>query len=83
MVWEDGEFIVMVVGSNTRKDFHVNEGEEFFYQLEGDITLKVQDGGKIVDVPIREGEIFLLPARVPHSPRRPDGTIGVVVEKKR
>ena len=83
VVWEDGEFIVMVVGSNTRKDFHVNEGEEFFYQLEGDITLKVQDGGKIVDVPIREGEIFLLPARVPHSPRRPDGTIGLVVEKKR
>lgn len=83
MVWEDGEFIVMVVGSNTRKDFHVNEGEEFFYQVEGDIVLKVQDDGKIVDVPIREGEIFLLPARVPHSPRRPDGSVGMVVEKKR
>ena len=46
MVWEDADFIIMVVGSNTRKDFHVNEGEEFFYQVEGDIVLKVQDDGK-------------------------------------
>src|ERR671937_3214835 len=70
-IWEgDRDFMVTVVGGpNARTDFHVNEGEEFFYQLEGDITLKVQDGGQIVDVPIREGEIFLLPARVPHSPR--------------
>lgn len=83
MVWEDAETIVMVVGSNTRKDFHVNEGEEFFYQVEGDMTLKVQDGGKIVDIPIRQGEIFLLPPRVPHSPRRPENTVGLVIEKKR
>ena len=52
LVWEDAEFIIMVVGSNTRKDFHVNEGEEFFYQVEGDMTLKVQDDGKIVDVTV-------------------------------
>lgn len=83
MVWQDAEFIVMVVGSNTRKDYHVNDGEEFFYQLEGDMTLKVVDEGKVTDIPIREGEIFLLPPRVPHSPRRPDGTIGLVLEKKR
>jgi 3-hydroxyanthranilate 3,4-dioxygenase len=83
MVWEDADFIIMVVGSNTRKDFHVNEGEEFFYQLEGDMTLKIHDVGKVVDIPIREGEIFLLPPKVPHSPRRPANTVGLVVETKR
>jgi 3-hydroxyanthranilate 3,4-dioxygenase len=83
MVWEDADFIVMVVGPNTRRDYHVNDGEEFFYQVEGDIVLKVQDAGKIVDIPIRRGEIFLLPARVPHSPRRPDNTVGLVIERKR
>ena len=83
MVWQDADTIVMVVGSNTRKDYHVNEGEEFFYQVEGDIVLKVQDRGKIVDIPIRQGEIFLLPPRVPHSPRRPANTAGLVIEQKR
>ncbi len=78
------DFIVMVVsGPNARKDYHFNEGEEFFYQLEGDILLKVFIDGGPVDVPIREGEIFLLPPRIPHSPRRPDGTIGLVVQKVR
>ena len=83
MVWEDSDFIIMVVGSNTRRDFHVNEGEEFFHQIEGDIVLKVQDEGKIVDIPIKQGEIFLLPPRVPHSPRRPENTVGLVIEQKR
>lgn len=83
LVWENADFIVMAVGANTRRDFHVNDGEEFFYQIEGDIILKVQDEGKIVDIPIKQGEIFLLPPRVPHSPRRPENTVGLVVEKKR
>ncbi len=85
MVFEDAEdFIVMVVGGpNSRKDFHYNEGEEFFFQLEGDITLRVIDEGKPVDIPIREGEIFLLPPKVPHSPQRPANTVGLVVERKR
>ena len=83
-VFENAEFIVMVVGGpNARKDYHYNEGEEFFYQLEGDITLKVMDSGVPRDIAIREGEIFLLPARVPHSPQRPSGTIGLVIERKR
>lgn len=83
-VFENAEFIVMVVGGpNARKDYHYNEGEEFFYQLEGDITLKVMDDGVPRDIAIREGEIFLLPARVPHSPQRPAGTVGLVIERKR
>ncbi|MBM3980400.1 MAG: 3-hydroxyanthranilate 3,4-dioxygenase [Planctomycetes bacterium] len=83
LVFEDTDFIVMVVGSNTRRDFHVNEGEELFYQVEGNIVLKVQDGGAIRDIAINEGDMFLLPPRVPHSPRRPTGTVGLVIEKKR
>ncbi len=84
-VWEDTEFMVTVVGGpNSRTDYHIDEGEEFFYQLEGDIVVKTLDrNGTIVDVPIREGEIFLLPSRVPHSPRRPPKTIGLVIERKR
>ena len=77
-------FVVLVVGGpTTRTDYHFNESEEFYYQLEGDIILKVMHEGKPVDIPIREGEIFLLPPRVPHSPRRPANTLGLVVEKVR
>ncbi|MCS6991069.1 MAG: 3-hydroxyanthranilate 3,4-dioxygenase [Chitinophagales bacterium] len=74
-------FIVMVVGGpNARKDYHYNETEEFFYQLEGDIVVKIIEDGKFVDIPIKEGEIFLLPPRVPHSPQRGPNTIGLVME---
>jgi len=84
VVYEDGDFIIMVVGGpNSRKDYHVDPVEEFFYQLEGDMILKIMDGGKRVDVPIKEGEIFLLPKNVPHSPQRFENTIGLVVEYKR
>jgi len=84
MIWKDREFIVMVVGGpNERQDFHYNEGEEFFYQLEGDITVKVYDENKIKEVTIKEGEIFLLPAKVPHNPIRPENTVGLVIEKRR
>ncbi len=84
MVWKDSEFLVMVVGGpNRRKDFHVEDGEEFFYQIEGDITVRVMEADGPRDIPIREGEIFLLPARVPHSPQRPANTVGMVIERVR
>jgi len=84
LVFRDSEFIIMVVGGpNSRKDFHVDPGEEFFYQLEGDMVLKTIQNGEHVDVPIREGDIFLLPPNMPHSPRRPANTIGLVIERTR
>jgi len=84
VVYRDTEFIVMVVGGpNSRKDYHFNESEEFFYQLEGNITVKIQEDGKAVDVPINEGDIFLLPPNVPHNPMRGANTIGLVMERKR
>jgi 3-hydroxyanthranilate 3,4-dioxygenase len=79
-----GDYIVMVVGGpNARKDYHYNETEELFFQLEGDILVKIQEDGKSVNVPIKVGEMFLLPAKVPHSPIRPEGSVGLVIEIKR
>lgn len=84
MVWKDTEFLIMVVGGpNCRKDFHIDPGEEFFYQVEGDIILRVMEEGKPRDISIREGEIFLLPSLVPHSPQRPENTVGLVIERQR
>jgi 3-hydroxyanthranilate 3,4-dioxygenase len=84
-VYKDaGDFIVMVVGGpNSRKDFHYNKTEELFYQLEGDVTVRIQEDGKIIDIPIKQGDMFLLPGGVPHSPQRGAGTVGLVIEKKR
>jgi 3-hydroxyanthranilate 3,4-dioxygenase len=84
LLYQDSELIVMAVGGpNSRKDFHHDPGEEFFLQLEGDIVLKTVQSGKIVDIPIRQGEVFLLPSELPHSPRRGPNTIGIVVERRR
>ena len=83
-VYEDTELIIMVVGGpNTRKDYHIDEGEEFFYQLEGGMVLRIMENGKPKDLAINEGEIFLLPPKVPHSPQRFENTVGLVVERKR
>jgi 3-hydroxyanthranilate 3,4-dioxygenase len=73
----------VVGGPNARKDYHVDPGQEFFYQLEGDMVLKTVQNGRFVDVPIREGEIFLLPSGVPHSPQRRANTVGLVIERQR
>jgi 3-hydroxyanthranilate 3,4-dioxygenase len=84
LLFEDAEFIVMAVGGpNARKDFHHDPGEELFYQLEGDIVLKLVRDGRPVEVPIRQGEMLLLPALMPHSPQRPAGSVGIVVERRR
>ena len=82
VIWRDGAFICMVVGGpNERSDFHYEEGPEFFYQIEGDMVLRVVENGRIRDVKIRE--IFLLPPRVPHSPQRKADTVGLVIERQR
>jgi 3-hydroxyanthranilate 3,4-dioxygenase len=82
---KNSDFIVMVVGGpNGRKDYHWEEGEELFYQLEGDIQVKIiNEQGQPEVIDIREGEMFLLPPRVPHSPQRPAGTVGLVLERHR
>jgi 3-hydroxyanthranilate 3,4-dioxygenase len=85
-VWEDGEMMVTVVGGpNQRRDYHDDPTEEFFYQLKGDIFLRlmVTPGKPPIEVPIKEGEIFLLPKRMRHSPQRQANTVGVVVEMPR
>ena len=80
----DGDFIVMIVGvPNARSDYHWDEGPEFFFQLEGEMVLKIQDSGIARDIPIRAGEVFYLPPRTPHSPQRMADSIGLVVERKR
>lgn len=80
----DADFIVMIVGGpNARTDYHYDEGPEFFHQIEGEMVLKVQDDGIARDIPIRAGEVFYLPPRVPHSPQRMAGSIGLVIERKR
>jgi 3-hydroxyanthranilate 3,4-dioxygenase len=80
----DGDFIIMIVGGpNARTDYHWDEGPEFFHQIEGEMVLKVQEDGRARDIPIRAGEIFYLPARVPHSPQRAADSIGLVIERKR
>ncbi len=83
-VFEDDDFIVMIVGGpNARDDYHVDEGPELFYQCEGDMLLRTMQDGVRVDIPIRQGEMLLLPPRVPHSPQRFADTVGLVIERKR
>ncbi len=83
LIW-NGDFMVMVVGGpNQRSDFHVNPGEELYYQVEGDIVLRVKEGEHVREIPIRQGELFLLPGGIPHSPQRPANTVGLVVEQRR
>jgi 3-hydroxyanthranilate 3,4-dioxygenase len=84
VVYKDSTFIVMVVGGpNSRTDFHVNQTDEFFYQLEGEMSLRTIKDGQFHDIPIKAGEIFMLPAKTAHSPQRFENSIGLVIEKTR
>src|SRR5512144_2148105 len=79
-VFEDGAMTVQVVGGpNERTDYHDDPVEEFFYQLKGDMVLKIADHGQFYDIPIREGDVFLLPPHVPHSPQRPEGSTLILI----
>lgn len=83
-VYEDQDFMIFVVGGpNARKDYHIDPSEEFFFQIEGDITLKIVEDGEFKDIVIKQGEIFLLPSHIPHSPQRGAHTVGLVIEHKR
>jgi 3-hydroxyanthranilate 3,4-dioxygenase len=85
-IWEDTDFMVTIVGGpNARTDYHDDPAEEFFYQIKGDMILRVMDleAKRPRDIPIREGEVFLLPPHTRHSPQRPAGSIGLVIERKR
>ena len=83
MIWNSGFMVMVVGGPNQRTDYHVNPTEELFYQVEGDIVLRVIEDGTPRDIPIRQGELFLLPPGVPHSPQRPANTVGLVIEQAR
>ncbi len=78
------DYIVMIVaGPNARKDYHYNETEELFYQLEGNITVKIQEDGVAKEMKLGPGDMYLHPAKVPHSPGREEGSIGLVIERVR
>jgi len=79
-----GDYIVMIVaGPNARKDYHFNETEELFYQLEGNIEVHIQEDGVKKTMKLGPGDMYLHPAKVPHSPVRHEGSIGLVIERKR
>ena len=86
-VWREADMIVMIVGGgNMRNDFHDDPREEFFFQLKGDMNLWIwqEHGTEPMEMPIREGEVYLLAPNVRHSPQRPDPeSVGLVVEYAR
>uniref|UniRef100_A0A914YB84 3-hydroxyanthranilate 3,4-dioxygenase n=1 Tax=Panagrolaimus superbus TaxID=310955 RepID=A0A914YB84_9BILA len=75
--------VFFIGGPNERKDYHLECGEEVFFQVEGGMILKVVEQGKHRDIEIKQGEIFLLPGKIEHSPQRSEGTIGNVIERER
>ena len=84
-IWQDADFIVTVVGGpNLRTDYHDDPLEEFFYQVRGNAWLSLWIDGKPERVDLKEGDIFLLPPHVRHSPQRPEtGSACLVIERQR
>lgn len=81
---EGTDYIVMIVaGPNARKDYHYNETEELFYQLEGNIVVRIQEDGQPREIKLGPGDMFLNPGKIPHSPVRSEGSIGLVIERVR
>ena len=81
---DSGDYIVMIVaGPNARKDYHYNETEELFYQLEGNIKVVIQENGERKEMEMKAGDMYLHPAKTPHSPIRSENSIGLVIERKR
>lgn len=70
-------------GPNTREDYHLDLGSEFFFQMKGNMELPTIQQGKRKLVKINQGQVYLLPSRIPHSPQRQVDTFGLVVERKR
>nr|WP_103105829.1 3-hydroxyanthranilate 3,4-dioxygenase [Brevibacillus reuszeri] len=85
VIWKDAELMVQVIGGpNKRRDFHVDPSEEIFYQLQGDCYVEIINReGKREVITVKEGEMFLLPPDVPHSPHRVADTLGIVIERNR
>lgn len=83
-VFAQDDFMTTVVGGpNKRTDYHINQTEELFFQLKGEMQLGLQVDGKVEVVTIGEGQIYLLPAHVPHAPMRGENTVGLIVERIR
>lgn len=76
-------FVMIIAGPNARNDFHITRSEEFFYQIQGDVSVLTREGGRTVEHRIREGEVFFIPPNVPHAPQRGPNTLGLVVERER
>src|SRR5436305_12065474 len=75
-LYDGRDFFVMVIkGPNARNDFHLVDSEEYFYQLKGDIKVRIRQGDRIVDHIVHEGETFFVPSNVPHSPQRQCGRL--------
>jgi 3-hydroxyanthranilate 3,4-dioxygenase len=84
VIWQDSDFIAFVTrGPNRRKDFHINPGDEIFYQLEGELNLHYLNQNQHELAVLRAGDLFLMPRNVPHSPRRADGSWTFVIERRR
>jgi 3-hydroxyanthranilate 3,4-dioxygenase len=76
-------FVMLIAGPNARNDFHMTNSEEFFMQLQGDVSIRVRDAHGLRDIPLREGEVLFVPGGVPHRPQRGPNTLGLVVERRR